>query len=182
MNFFSDKRLIFRKLKGFGQLFLVAGPVKTPTFYTGREKIKQDLLKFGGIDGPAVCRKADMETENQRTVFGSADFTCGPGKNFLSTAAHGEQAALSGPFCLETELPDLGSKPSQEMIFKGGFGFRCLVKVLWKPVDGKRNPDGYMGRGSERIPLHMIDAESVLAKIVDSFQGFIGRITFPVYG
>ena len=76
MNFFSDKRLIFRKLKGFGQLFLVAGPVKTPTFYTGREKIKQDLLKFGGIDGPAVCRKADMETENQRTVFGSADFTC----------------------------------------------------------------------------------------------------------
>ena len=68
------------------------------------------------------------------------------------------------------------------MVFKGGFSFRCLVQILWKPMDGKMNPDGHMGRGSERIPLHMIDAEGVLAKVVDSLQGFIGRITFPVYG
>ena len=65
-------------------LFILTG-IEIGFFYTYREKIKKNFLKFCGIDRTSVGRKTNEETGGNAFFI---NLTGGSGQDFLTTAAH----------------------------------------------------------------------------------------------
>ena len=130
--FFPDCLLIFGEKNGLFQFFLIYVFVKESVFYTGRKKIEQNFFQFGCINGTAICRKTNKKSGSD--AFG-CDFTCGSGKDFLSTVADGNQTAFTRTFCTEGIVVYLLFKLARQMVGKGDTCEIVFAAVISNPSE-----------------------------------------------
>ena len=176
---FSDCLLIFSEKNGLFQFFLIYVFVKESVFYTGRKKIEQNLFQFGCINGTAICRKTNKKSGSD--AFG-CDFTCGSGKDFLSTVADGNQTAFTRTFCTEGIVVYLLFKLARQMVGKGDTCEIVFAVGIRKTGIFAGNMDTDVGGRCKRISLYMVDGKDIMPKLVTAFQRFVGGITFSVDG
>ena len=162
-------------------LNLTGGAVLEEKYLAGApgQKIKEDFDQLPGVDGPAICRKAHLEPGDDPLL---GDLAGGPGQDLRPWMANSDEAALSRALGLKIEPGDLLVELAHQVILQGPL-LVDLVKERRRiagPGMGHKNAE--LGGGGKGIPLHVVDGQSIIRKIIGPLSRLVGRVASSVNG
>ena len=152
--------LVLRQFRDFFHLLLLCsriGFIKTRARHALRQKFKQNLNQFPGIDRPSVCRKSDFHSDQNASILRFCH-TRGSLQNLLAAPADCDQPALSRTSRLKIVPFHLGGEFTKQQVLQRHPFMTQVIGLCRKTGFLSLHPDADPGRRRKRVALHMVDA------------------------